>query len=94
MKANVAAPTRTLKVNMLARTFRPHRLLSAEAFEQFATDWVTFGMGYLERRNSMLGSAMQLRPTLAKYISCASDSFHFFPLATSSFTLRTVGCKC
>lgn len=66
------------KVNMLARTFRPHRLLSAEAFEQFATDWVTFGMGYLERRNSMLGSAMQLRPTLAKYMRRGIEEGAFY----------------
>ncbi|MBD9478505.1 phage portal protein [Pseudoxanthomonas sp. PXM02] len=56
------------KVNMLARSFIPHRLLSAEAFEQFATDWVYFGMAYLERRNSMLGNAMKLAPLLAKYM--------------------------
>jgi len=55
------------KVNMLSRTFRPHKLLSRENFEQFALDFVTFGMAYLERRNSMLGNAMRLVPSLAKY---------------------------
>ena len=50
------------KVNMLVRTFRPSRLLNTEGFEQFATDWVHFGMAYLERRNSMLGNAVQLVP--------------------------------
>lgn len=56
------------KVNMLVRTFRPSRLLNTEGFEQFATDWVHFGMAYLERRNSMLGNAVQLVPPLAKYM--------------------------
>ena len=56
------------KRNMLVRSFIPHRLLSREAFEQFATDWVHFGMAYLERRRSRLGSAMALVPPLAKYM--------------------------
>jgi len=56
------------KTNMLVRSFKPHRLLSREAFEQFAMDWVHFGMGYLERRNSVLGTAMALVPPLAKYM--------------------------
>ncbi len=66
------------KVNLLTRTFRPHRLLSAEAFEQFSTDWVTFGMAYLERRNSMLRGAMELRPTLAKYMRRGVEDGMFF----------------
>lgn len=56
------------KTNMLVRSFKPHRLLSREAFEQFSMDWVHFGMGYIERRNSVLGTAMALVPPLAKYM--------------------------
>lgn len=56
------------KTNMLVRSFKPHRLLSREAFEQFSMDWVHFGMGYFERRNSVLGTAMALVTPLAKYI--------------------------
>lgn len=56
------------KTNMLVRSFKPHRLLSREAFEQFSMDWVHFGMGYFERRNSVLGTAMALVPPLAKYM--------------------------
>lgn len=66
------------KRNMLARTFVPHRLLSREAFEQFATDWTTFGMAYLERRNSVLGSAMQLITPLAKYMRRGIEPGRFF----------------
>ncbi len=43
-------------------------MFSREAFEQFFTDWVHFGMAYLERRNSVLGIAMTLTPPLAKYM--------------------------
>lgn len=56
------------KRNMLMRTFIPHRLLSREAFEQFATDWVHFGMAYLERRRSRLNTSLALVPPLAKYV--------------------------
>lgn len=56
------------KTNMLVRSFKPNRILSREAFEQFAMDWVHFGMGYLERRNSVIGNAMALVPALAKYM--------------------------
>ncbi|RPE74612.1 phage portal protein [Vulcaniibacterium tengchongense] len=58
----------TFKRNMLARTFQPHRLLSHEAFEQLAMDWITFGMCYVETRQSVLGSPARLQPCLAKYM--------------------------
>ena len=66
------------KRNMLARTFMPHRLLSREAFEQFATDWLTFGMAYLERRASRLGTPLVLAPTLAKYVRRGIEPGRFF----------------
>lgn len=56
------------KTNMLVRSFKPNKILSREAFEQFAMDWVHFGMGYLERRNSVIGNAVALVPALAKYM--------------------------
>ncbi|MDH4585651.1 phage portal protein [Pseudomonas sp. BN415] len=56
------------KRNMLAKTFIPHRLLSRQAFEQFALDWLTFGNTYLEKRDNMLRQALGLKPTLAKYM--------------------------
>ncbi|MNM39810.1 Phage portal protein [compost metagenome] len=56
------------KANMLVRSFIPHRKLSRDAFEQFATDWVHFGMAYLERRDSVLGDALTYTPPLAKYM--------------------------
>lgn len=66
------------KRNMLVRSFIPHRLLSREAFEQFATDWVHFGMAYLERRRSRLGSAFALVPPLAKYVRRGVDPGRFW----------------
>ena len=56
------------KRNMLARTFKPHPLLSREAFEQLSLDWLTFGMAYIEQRRSRLGSTLALHAPLAKYM--------------------------
>jgi len=54
------------KRNMLARTFIPHKLLSRQAFEQFALDWLWCGNCYLEKRNNMLRNTLGLVPPLAK----------------------------
>ena len=66
------------KRNMLVRSFIPHRLLSREAFEQFATDWVHFGMAYLERRRSRLGSAMAFEAVLGKYVRRGVEAGQFW----------------
>lgn len=70
------------KRNMLARTFVPHRLLSREAFEQFATDWLTFGMAYLERRDNRLGAPLALLPPLARYVRRGVDPGTFFQVTS------------
>ncbi|BFN28490.1 phage portal protein [Pseudomonas sp. SCT] len=61
------------KRNMLERTFIPHRLLSRQAFGQFALDWLWCGNAYLERRQNMLGQPLSLQPTLAKYMRRGAD---------------------
>jgi len=66
------------KRNMLVRSFIPHRYLSREAFEQFATDWVHFGMAYLERRRSRLNTTMALHPPLAKYVRRGVEAGRFY----------------
>lgn len=58
----------TFKRNMLVRTFRPHRLLSREAFSQLALDYTTFGMAYVERRRAMSGATHSLAVPLAQYV--------------------------
>ncbi len=56
------------KRNLLTSTFIPHRLLSREAFNKFALDYLVFGNAYLERRVSRLGNVLSLEPALAKYV--------------------------
>lgn len=68
----------TFKRNMLSRTFIPHRLLSRAAFEQFALDWLWCGNAYLERRRSMLGTPLELKPVLAKFMRRGQDDDRFF----------------
>lgn len=68
----------TFKRNMLSRAFIPHRLLTRQAFEQFALDWLWSGNAYLERRRSMLGSARTLQPCLAKYMRRGEDLERYY----------------
>ncbi|MGE8152581.1 phage portal protein [Pseudomonas vancouverensis] len=56
------------KRNALARTFIPHKLLSRQAFEQIALDFIWCGNAYLEKRDNMLGQALALVPAMAKFM--------------------------
>lgn len=66
------------KRNMLAKSFIPHRLLSRQAFEQFALDWLTFGNAYLEMRRNRLKGHLGLQPVLAKYMRRGRDLDRYF----------------
>jgi len=68
------------KRNVLASTFIPHKMLSRAAFEAWALDFLTFGNGYLERRNNRLGDPLQLVPPLAKYVRRANDLRRFIQI--------------
>jgi PBSX family phage portal protein len=56
-----------VKRNILTSTFKPHRLLSQQAFSRFVQDYLVFGNAYLELRTNRLGDPMEFRPSLAKY---------------------------
>lgn len=68
------------KRNMLAMTFRPHRLLTRERFNQLALDWITFGTGYVERRKSVTGRAIELQVPLAQYMRRGVTEGEFFQI--------------
>lgn len=68
----------TFKRNMLSRTFIPHRLLSRQAFEQFALDWLWCGNAYLEVRRNRLNQTLSLQPALAKYLRRGREPGQFF----------------
>ena len=71
-----------VKRNILASTFVPHKKLSRADFSRFALDYLTFGNGYLEKRNSRLGSTMVLKPALSKYVRRGAQDLdtYFFVL--------------
>lgn len=66
------------KRNQLAKAFMPHRLLSRQAFEQLALDWLSLGNCYLEKRDNMLRQAIGLQPTLSKYMRRGVEPGEFF----------------
>lgn len=68
----------TFKRNMLVRTYRPHRLLSREAFAQLALDYTTFGMAYVERRRALSGVTHSLVVPLAQYMRRGVEQGEFF----------------
>ncbi len=68
----------TFKRNMLVRTFKPHRLLSRAQFSQLALDFLTFGMGYIERQNAVSGTALRLTVPLAQYMRRGVVDGEFF----------------
>ncbi|KGT56461.1 Presumed portal vertex protein [Xanthomonas citri pv. fuscans] len=70
------------KRNMLARTFRPHRLMTREAFEQLSLDWITLGNGYLERRRNRMGGALSLTAPLSKYMRRGITEGEYFQVRT------------
>jgi len=70
-----------VKRNILMSCFEPHKLLSRTDFSIFAHEFLIFGNAYLERRDSMLRSAMSLKPAKAKYTrrGVDLDRYWFIP---------------
>ncbi|KII36310.1 phage portal protein [Pseudomonas fluorescens] len=62
-----------VKRNILVSTFQPHRLLSRSDFARWVLDYLTFGNGYLERRDSRMKTTLSLKPALAKYVRRGGD---------------------
>lgn len=67
-----------VKRNILVSCFKPHKLLSREAFSRWALDFMVFGNGYLERRKSRLRTTMELQPALAKYMRRGADDMDVY----------------
>ena len=66
------------KRNVLASTFKPHKLLDRATFSKWALDFLTFGNAYLERRPNMLGGNLGLDHSLAKYVRRGADLDSYF----------------
>ncbi|MDN4056323.1 phage portal protein [Massilia sp. YIM B02763] len=68
------------KTNILMSTFEPHKYLSRAEFGRLALDFLTFGNGYLERRDNALRSPLRLVAPLAKYVRRGLQPGQFFAL--------------
>lgn len=68
------------KANILMSTFQPHKWLSRAEFGRLALDYMTFGNGYLERRDNALGRPLQLVAPLAKYVRRGLQPGQYFSL--------------
>lgn len=67
-----------VKRNVLASTFKPHKLLDRATFSKYALDFLTFGNAYLERPRNRLGGSLPLRHALAKYMRRGSELDSYF----------------
>lgn len=67
-----------VKRNILAATFKPHRLLTRAEFSRFALDFLALGNAYLERRDAISGKPMALVSSLAKYTRRGVEDGRFF----------------
>lgn len=67
-----------VKRNILTSTYIPHRLLKREDFSRFALDYLVFGNAYVERRNSLAGSPLQLQAAMAKYMRRGLEDDQYF----------------
>ncbi|MBI1626033.1 phage portal protein [Comamonas sp. EJ-4] len=65
------------KAQVLASTFKPHKLLSTQTVHKLVLDYLVFGNGYLERPRNVLGEGMQLRHALGKYVRRHRDLERF-----------------
>ncbi|UWE18100.1 phage portal protein [Herbaspirillum huttiense] len=66
------------KVNILASTFQPSAALSRGDFTRLALDFLLFGNCYAERRESMTGKLLSLKPALAKYTRVGVEPGRYF----------------
>lgn len=67
-----------LKVNLLAKSFVPHRLLSRAEFAAIALDYLALGNCYLEERRAMSNRPLQLVRSPAKYTRRGLDLETYF----------------
>ncbi len=65
-----------VKRNILASTFKPHKLLSQHDFNAWALDYLVLGNGYLERRKNVFGKSLAMKHSLGKYTRRGSQDMN------------------
>ncbi|WP_432239893.1 phage portal protein [Herbaspirillum robiniae] len=66
------------KVNILASTFIPSDVLTRADFTRLVLDYLIFGNCYAERRVSVTGKLLSIRPAPAKYMRVGVQPGRFF----------------
>lgn len=74
-----------VKLNLLASTFVPSRMLSREDFKAMALDYLVMANAYLERRNNLAGGALRLVRSPAKYTRRGVDPEEFYFLTMGQY---------
>ena len=67
-----------VKRNILSACYEPHPMLSRTDFCAFVHEFLIFGNAYLERRDSLTGKPLALKPTKAKYTRRGIDMQTYF----------------
>lgn len=78
------ASAMALKINLLASTFRPHKLLTRAQFERVAMDFVVLGNGYVERVKNRLGGTLRLERCVSRYMRPGVDFKRFYQVAATT----------
>lgn len=70
-----------LKVNLLAKFFRPNRMLSRGTFRRWVLDFLSLGNGYLEMRRNLVGRPLRLDHILGRYArkGVEEGQYYFLP---------------
>jgi PBSX family phage portal protein len=76
------------KRNFLSSLFIPNKYLSRQDFEQIALDFIWCGNAYLEKIKSRLGSTMQYKPVLAKYMRIGENAEKYYQLVNNHRGLK------
>jgi len=66
------------KRNSLVSSFIPHKLLSRDQFSRWGLDYLTFGNGYIERKDNRLGGSLGLKVAPAKYVRRGREPDQYF----------------
>lgn len=67
-----------LKRNILTSCFVPHPWLTRTAFSKFASDYLVFGNGYFEKRLSITGKVLELKPSPARFTRRSVDLSNYY----------------
>lgn len=79
-----------LKRNLLAQSFRPHKLLSKRTFGAWALDYLIFGNSYLQEVPNVFGKALELRHSPAAWTRVGLEPDQYWFIEPAQFLPQVV----